>query len=833
MKADYPLPTPDEVMSKLQGGTLFSTLDMTQAYQQLRVTETTAQQLTINTVKGLYKVKLLPFGIAAAPAIFQRFVEKLLAGIDGIAVYLDDIIISGADQQQHNRRLETVLARLEESGLRLKKPKCKSARTEVEFLGHKITGLGVRPTDAKIRALLKAPEPTSKETLQSFLGMLAFYDRFLKDGATTAAPIYKLLAKNATWKWTREHKTAFDALKEQICHAPVLAHYDPHRPLILSCDASPYGVGAVLAQEDNEGNERPVAFASRTLGPAERNYSQLDKEGLAIVYAVVHFHMYLAGRHVQIYTDHKPLLGIPGTTKPVPQLTSPRMLRWCVKPAAYTYDLSYRPGKLNSNADILSRLPLPSTDDEPCHQADVLMFEALSRPPLTAEEISSATQSDPVLSEVYTAIEAGTLYELRDAQFRQFRARVTEFSFHRGCILRGSRVVIPQSKKKSGKAGVRVGARWSPWHRGYESLCSELHVVVWYRQRHRGDGQDVHQLRKNQKSPAKVLQPEWTRPSTPWHTIHLDFAGPIRGITFLVIVDAYSKWMGVRQVESPNSATVIRVLRGLFATFGIPQKAVSDNGTAFVSEEMKEFYRRNGVKCVTAAPYHPATNGQAERMVGYFKRTLSKATSGTLATQVSRILFKQHTTCHATTRKTPARLMFGRELPSALDGLLPKRHTSQLDRLPESRTLHEGDVVLIRNFSSKPTWVQGDVTRRVGRRSWMVRTEDGECRRHIDHIRLLRRKAQLLDTGTSPLLAWNIGDTEDQVTRNEETSSVPPPLEGRPKRRYRELFWKARSKAKESHYRFIWVKNGRIFVRKAEGEMVIRIANAADLENIV
>ncbi|XP_064469696.1 uncharacterized protein K02A2.6-like [Ornithodoros turicata] len=318
MKADYPLPTPDEVMSKLQGGTLFSTLDMTQAYQQLRVTETTAQQLTINTVKGLYKVKRLPFGIAAAPAIFQRFVEKLLAGIDGIAVYLDDIIISGADQQQHNRRLETVLARLEQSGLRLKKTKCKFARAEVEFLGHNITGSGVRPTDAKIRALLKAPEPTSKETLQSFLGMLAFYDRFLKDRATTAAPLYKLLAKNATWKWTTEHKTAFEALKEQICHAPVLAHYDPHRPLILSCDASPYGVGAVLAQEDNEGNERPVAFASRTLGPAERNYSQLDKEGLAIVYAVVHFHMYLAGRHVQIYTDHKPLLGILGTTKPVP-----------------------------------------------------------------------------------------------------------------------------------------------------------------------------------------------------------------------------------------------------------------------------------------------------------------------------------------------------------------------------------------------------------------------------------------------------------------------------------------------------------------------------------
>lgn len=766
-KADYPLPSTDEVLSHLRGGKVFSTLDLAQAYQQLHVTPETAEILTLNTLKGLYRVKRLPFGISAAPAIFQRFMETMLSGITGVCAYLDDVIISGKDATEHAERLEEVLKRLRNYNLRLGKNKCCFAVRQVFFLGHRIDETGVHTNEEKVRAITDAPAPNCKQALQSFLGMLAFYDRFLKNRATVASCLYQLLQKDATWRWETKHQEAFDKLKALLLSQTVLAHYDEQKELLVSCDASPYGIGAVLSQRDDQNREAPIAFASRTLGPAERKYAQLDREGLAVVFAAHKFHKYIAGRKVTFVTDHQPLLGILGPQKPTAQVLSPRMTRWCIKLSAYDYSIIYRRGKNHQNADALSRLPLQERLDEPWPPGDVLLFEALSRPPLTAAEIARLTQQDSIMQRLYKAVQDGTVEKLTGDEFAPYRRRATALALHRECITLGSRVIIPSSARS------RVLALLHAGHRGMVAMKKCARSYVWWPGMDKVIEETVRQCREcqaTQKSPPKAPIPTWDRPQTAWNTVHVDFAGPLLGRTYLVVVDAYTKWVEVRHVTQATSAAVIDVLRSLFATFGIPRKVISDNGKAFISNEIKQFYASNGIQAATSPAYHPATNGQAERYVAELKRALLKDADKSIQCRLARFLYRQHTTIHTTTGMTPARAMFGRELLCPLDLLkreTDKRSPESQEALQKSRRFAIGDRVLIRQFLKKPDWIEGEILRRVGPRSWLVKSDQGKVRRHLNHMRKTSQTRQTTQSRTD----WSAADDLLDATPEETPSS--------------------------------------------------------------
>ncbi|KAK8765023.1 hypothetical protein V5799_032371 [Amblyomma americanum] len=291
------------MLTALSSSKFFTKLDLAQAYQQLTLDDETAEVLTVNTIKGLYKVKRLPFGISVAPWVFQRVIDTLLAGVPGVKAYLDDILISGCNAEEHAERLETVLSRLQKAQLRVNKDKCEFHQTSIEFLGHRIDDSGVHPSRSKTDAIQQAPAPASKKELQAFLGLLNFYSSFLKGRTEAAEPLYRLLDHDHEWKWTGEHQRAFERLKNLLSSDAVLVPYDCKRPLILCCDASPVGVGAVLAHRADDGKEQPIAYASRTLGVSERNYAQIDREGLAVVFGVKKFHQYLAGRE---FSDNRP-----------------------------------------------------------------------------------------------------------------------------------------------------------------------------------------------------------------------------------------------------------------------------------------------------------------------------------------------------------------------------------------------------------------------------------------------------------------------------------------------------------------------------------------------
>ncbi|XP_039511288.1 uncharacterized protein K02A2.6-like [Pimephales promelas] len=779
----YPIPKLEDLFEKLSGGKRFSKLDLSHAYQQVIPDETSKPYVTINTHKGLFQVNRLPFGVSSSPAIFQRMMESLVAGIPNVAVYLDDILLTGQSDQGHLATLNQVLNRLREAGLRLKRNKCVFMEQEAEFLGHKVDASGLHPLPHKVRAIQEAPAPTNVTELRAYLGLLNYYNRFLPHLSTLLSPLHGLLRKETTWKWKAEQEQAFEESKRLMLSSDVLVHYDSQKDLILACDASPYGVGVVLSHRMPNGQERPISFMSRTLTSAELNYSQLDKEGLAVMFGIQRFHKYLYGRRFVICTDHKPLLALFNEMKAVPQMASPRIQRWAVALRAYEYEMVYKPGKHHGNADALSRLPLyqPSVKKE--QEERVLMLENVTL--VSAAEMSRWTSKDPVLSRVAQFVQHGWPPLEGDPVFQPYAVRKTELSVQDGCVLWGSRAVVPPPGRNAliqqlhhGHIGItrmKALARSYFW---WPKLDADIEAVV----------KRCVACQEHRNSPAPAPLHPWEWPSKPWQRLHIDYAGPFMGHMFFLLMDAHSKWMDVYPVTTSTSASTIECLRKSFSNQGLPETIVSDNGSCFVSTEFREFMQKNGIEHVTSAPYHASSNGCAERGVQTFKAMMKKAGEGSIATRVSRVLFSYRITPQSTTGLSPAEMLQGRKLRSTLDLIHPDRRRrverqqsfqkKYHDKQGSGRSFQEGDAVITRNFSHGPKWIPGFIIKRTGPVSYKVMLGGGSMvRRHVDQILASSEDRDWMEQkimeplGLSESSAVDVAASETSIP--EETGGVP------------------------------------------------------------
>ncbi len=311
MRVDqYPLPRPDDIFASLQGGVYFSKLDLSQAYFQLALDEDSQKLVTINTIQGLYQYTRLPFGVASAPAKFQQVMDNLLSDLPGVRVYLDDILVFGSSLEEMWKNVCAALHRLQSSNVRLQLSKCQFAVTKLPFLGHVIGKDGLATDPEKIKAIQQARRPTSVSELRSFLGLATYYGKFVPALSAVTYPLNQLLKKEKAWSWRKEEEVAWCKLKNLLSSTTTLCHFSPDLPLHLACDASSYGIAAVLSHQFPDGSERPLAYASRSLTSAEKNYSQLDKEALSIIFGVKRFHNFIYGRKFLLQTDHKPLLAI-------------------------------------------------------------------------------------------------------------------------------------------------------------------------------------------------------------------------------------------------------------------------------------------------------------------------------------------------------------------------------------------------------------------------------------------------------------------------------------------------------------------------------------------
>lgn len=383
-----------------------------------------------------------------------------------------------------------------------------------------IDSQGLHPIQEKVQAVQEAPPPRNVGELKSFIGLLTYYSKFLRNLSTLLAPLYKLLKRHVSWRLTKEQDRAFKKSKELLLSSQVLVHFDPKLPIRLACDASDYGIGAVMSHVMPDGSEKPVGFFSRTLTKTERKYSQIEKEALACVVGVTRFHSYLWGHHFVLQIDHKPLLTLFNKNKQIPQQAANRIQRWAWKLASYEYSIEWRASGQHVNADALSRLPLPEKPAETTVPAElVLMVEQLDDAPVTAKQVAGLTRRDPLMAKVYRYIQEGWPSHSRDPALKPYWTHRLELSTLSGCIVWGSQVVIPPRVRESLLAELHSG------HPGCSRMKSVARGLFWWPRLNHDIEMAVKQCRICQQvqplPPSAPLRP-WSWPTQPWSRLHVD-----------------------------------------------------------------------------------------------------------------------------------------------------------------------------------------------------------------------------------------------------------------------------------------------------------------------
>lgn len=785
----YPLPRIEELFVTLQGGQEFTKLDLANAYTQVCLDEKSKDLVTISTHKGLFRYTRAPFGIACIPAKFQKMMESLLSGLPGVIIFQDDILITGKDRTEHIGRLKQVLIRLEEAGLKISLNKCEFFKSKVSYLGFIIDKHGLHTCENKISAIKNAPIPRNITQLKSFLGLINYYGRFVANLTNILYPLYSLLKNEGKWNWSREAQNSFEKIKLLLMSADVLVHYNPEFPVRLITDASSYGIGCVITHILPGSVEKPIAYASRTLSIAEQKYSQIEKEGLAIIFGLCKFNQYLYGRKFTLVTDHKPLISIFNPRKGIPQFSANRLRRWAVILSNYIYDIEFVPSKKNY-ADSLSRLPEfeQNADWEDVDVDFINYFSNNPDFPITFSNVKRETSKDLRFLKIIEFVQKGWPRKIVEDYLKPFYRIRNDIAIEQGCLMWNNRLIIPEILRKDilndlhsshmGVVKMKSLARsyfwWPGLDKNIEELCSNCENCLF-----------------NKKSPDKALLNHWPWTSEVWSRIHIDFMGPFLNTYFFILVDSHSKWIEVYPMKSITTKLTCEVLRSSFARFGLPRQVVTDNAPTFTSNEFKKFLEGNNIKHMTSPPYQPSSNGAAENAVkiikNSLKRVLGKSSNLDLNKAINNFLFDYRNTIHGTTGVSPAHLMFGRKLRTRFDLLLPEiehKDTGLKDHVVNIQTkqkLYHGgkrflefennDEVTVRDYRdvTQSRWINGIIFKRIGKTLYLVKIPDLANVIWKRHLNQIKRKLQLPELSVSN----SFDSSQSENEKNKESGDSP------------------------------------------------------------
>ena len=740
-RTHYPLPTVDDLLNKLSGAKFFSKLDASSGYWQIPVDEESSQLLTFNSPFGRYRFTRVPFGIHSASELFQRTIEDMIRGIEGAANLQDDIIVWAETQEEHDKRLKQVLDVIKESGMKLNPQKCQFSQTEVIFLGHKVTADGIKPDPSKTSAIDNIPEPKTKLELQRFLGMINFIGKFIPNLAKIAGPLRELLHKGREFHMSDVHRESFLALKRMATTAPVLKNFSQGKEIKVSGDSSEYGLGAVILQKHGD-RFHPVAYASRTLNKTEHLYAQIEKECLAVVFAVTRFHQYLYGNQFLLETDHNPLVSIIG--KELSKMPA-RIQRMMLKIQAYPeLTLKYTPGSKLLIADTLSRAPEKNQNSPEIKDIDLQVHRVIENLPIIPErmkEILNETKKDNQLIILKGYIHNGWPKKAKEChpQVAAYWGMQEDLTTINDIVFRNEQVVIPTSLRAMIKEKIHSG------HLGI-SKCKERARANFYWPNINADIERMIkacgpcQENRNMQPKEKNIAVE---AEYPWQIVGSDIFH-FAGSHFLIVTDYFSGFPEVEYIgknpEYPTTKSIVNKLGLMFARQGIPEKLITDGGSQYTSVEFREFTKKWGFGMQTSSPEYPRGNGRAERSVQTVKQLIRK--DGLANFDFWSALLEYRTTPITGSHLSPAEMMFDRTIRSQLTlhkrpqrveeskrqvgqrkYKIPKRDRSNKE-MPE---LSPGDTVRIWNRQKKKWTPLSTVIKKIDSapRSYLIETEAG------------------------------------------------------------------------------------------------------------
>jgi hypothetical protein len=730
VKDNYPMPLIEERLNSIFGSAIFSGLDMTSGYWQFRMAESSVKLTAFICQSGLYEFVRMPFGLCNAGATFQRAMNQMLSGLQFALAYIDDVLCHSRNHAEHLEHLSQVFQRLREAKLKIKLRKCQFGYLETKFLGYIISAKGIRMNPEKIAAIRDYPQPKSAKQARKWNGITSQYRQFIPSYPNINEPLQEaalLTTKDlktkkrvkAHFEWTEACQAAFDTLKEILTRAPImLVHPDCSKKFRLITDASKVGLGAILVQVDDDGIEKVVCFAGRVLLDAEKNYSASERELLAIKWAVRKFRCYLYGVAFEVFTDHKPLTHMKTCQNP-----SDRMLKWILELEEYNATYFYRPGKLNVEADVLSRVAEKAEDetDVPlewyARKKSVEKLKKEQKDVLEAKP-KRASNSDSEDEIAVLAVEASdeqyrlvkdevNKRMLTEAQWQDQRIQIMierlsscpdsaiSHAFKQDSdgtlylqdkINKTWRLVIPREYTKHVLSGCHddIGGA----HLGrMKTLNKVAQRFYWI-----GMAKDVAnwvascKTCASRKSSRRSVEPELVPLPTvenPFDRVAVDYVGPLKSTArgnkyILVFVDYATRWPEAFATGDMTATTVANLfVTEILCRHGAPVELLSDRGQNFLSKIVAEICQFTRTRKVNTSAYHPQTNGLCERFNGTIIEALAAYADENQSNwdlMLPIALFGCRVARQTTTERTPASLLYARELrlPLDVDLYLPK-----------------------------------------------------------------------------------------------------------------------------------------------------------------
>ncbi|KAG7312060.1 hypothetical protein JYU34_001506 [Plutella xylostella] len=659
----YLIPTLEEIIPNLCNKNIFSVLDLSEGFYNIKLTKESSDLCTFNSPFGCYKFNRLPFGLSVAPEIFQKYNERAFGDIPGVIIYCDDLLLCADSEAEHDAILKQVFERAKLYNVKFNKRKFQYKLTEVKYFGHIFSKKGMKIDPERIQAIANIKSPTKVKELQIFLGMVNYLRRFVPQLADLAAPLQLLLKKNVEWLWSDVHEAVFNKLKEKISQAPVLQNFDPKLPIVIQCDTSKDGLGCCLLQ-----NDKPVCFASRSLTSAERNFSQIEKELLSVVWATRKFHYYIYGQKCIVLNDHKPLESL--LKKHIHEVPSPRLQRLKLKLLRYDLEFKYLKGKLMYIADLLSRAFTECDDTDDSYMHEVVHCVGLANYLQCTEEqkheLITETSKDSEISKVIEYTKSGWPAKIKlqpDIIQRYYKLR-SELTIDENLLFFNNRLIIPKSLR------VDIIKKLHEGHLGMTKLKQLARKLYYWP---KIDEQleryvkscSVCQMYQNNNVKEPLLSHEV--PSLPFSKIGVDIM-ELKNKNYLVMYDYFSKWLEIKHINNKTSKSIINALIEVFCTLGIPLEIVSDH-VPFDSREVREFAREWSCKFTFSSPRYPQSNGMAERAVQIAKKMLKKCNDDKSDYRLALLQYRSSPVCG--TNFSPAELLMSRNLRTKV----PVSHT--------------------------------------------------------------------------------------------------------------------------------------------------------------